>query len=299
MDNSADPNLYFSTTGPFTVSAAQPVVSPLGQIIYAGTKWNSRATYAHAPPPDFMRPTPHYLLVYTLEGEADYVDSTGLRGVLKKGSLVWAKPGVSQSYGPQPGSRWSEFFMWFSGPMFDTWQAQGFPGERSRMLTLEPLEYWSNRFCHLVQPSPAAPKESPLLRICHLQQMLAEALQIEEFSRHTSDMLAWRQEACSRLAEGTLTSPSLAKIAASMHVSYSAFRKRFLQLTGMTPSRYRSEEIIRHACRRLLETNDPVYRIAADLGFHDAFHFSRRFKIILGLSPRAFRQQGTSITKHR
>jgi AraC-like DNA-binding protein len=291
MNNARDPNLYFSTPGPFTVHALQPVICPLGQIIYAGTKWNSRATYAHAPPPDYMRPTPHYLLVYTLEGEADYVDSTGVKTVLRKGTLLWAKPGVNQSYGPRPGVRWSEFFMWFSGPQFDTWQAQGFPGERSRLLTLEPLEYWIKRFCDLVEPPHASPKESPLMRLCQLQQILAEAIQIEEAGQHTADLTSWRERVCRRLSEGSLTSPSLTEIAASTHVSYTLFRKRFLQLTGTTPARYRTVEIIRRACRRLLETDDPLHQIAFDLGFHDAFHFSRRFKEVVGLSPRDFRRQ--------
>lgn len=291
MDNTRDPNLYFSTPGPFTVHAVQPVACPLGQIIYAGTKWDSQATYAHAPPPDFMRPTPHFLLVYTLEGEADYVDSTGVKAVLRKGMLAWASPGVNQSYGPRPGSRWSEFFMWFSGPLFDTWQAQGFPGERTRLLMLEPQEHWIKRLCALVQPSAPVPRESPLVRLCHLQQILAEGLQIEELGRHTSDLAAWRETVCRRLAEGTLTTPTLEEIAASMDVSYTLFRKRFLQLTGTTPSQYRAGEIVRRACHRLLETDDSLEAIAAELGFCDAFHFSRRFKQIVGMPPRDFRRQ--------
>jgi AraC-like DNA-binding protein len=291
MGNERDPNLYFSTPGPITIHALQPVVCPLGQIIYAGTKWNSHATYAHAPPPDYMRPTPHYLLVYTLEGSADYMDSTGLEAVLRKGTLVWAKPGVNQSYGPQPGVRWSEFFMWFSGPLFDTWQAQGYPGERSRLLSVEPLDYWLKRFCDLVQPSAPASMEGTLVRLCRLQQILAEALHIEEADRHTAALTTWRDGVCRQLAEGTLTSPSLTGIAASTHISYTLFRKRFLRLTGTTPSQYRAAEIIRRASRRLLETDDRLYQIAADLGFHDAFHFSRRFKQAMGLSPRDFRRQ--------
>lgn len=291
MDNTNDPNLYFSTPGPFTVHSLQPVVCPLGQIIYAGTKWNSRATYAHASPPDYMRPTPHFLLVYTLEGEADYVDDSGLKAVLRKGTLVWTKPGVNQSYGPKPGARWSEFFMWFSGPLFDTWQMHGLPGERSRLLTLEPLDYWIKRFRDLVESPPDTPAKDPLMQLCHLQQILSEALQIEEIGRQTAAMTIWRDTVCERLAEGTLTSPSLPKIAASMHMSYTLFRQRFLQLTGTTPSQYRTAEIIRRACRRLLETDEPIYSIAADLGFHDAFHFSRRFKQVVGFSPSDFRRQ--------
>jgi AraC-like DNA-binding protein len=289
MDNANDPNLYFSTPGPFTVHALQPVVCPLGQIIYAGTKWNSRATYAHAAPPDFMRPTPHFLLVYTLEGEANYVDDTGAKAVLRPGTLVWARPGVNQSYGPKPGMRWSEFFMWFGGPLFDTWHTHGLPGAKSRLLTLEPLDFWIKRFRDLVEPS--TPPKNPLVQLCHLQQILAEAIRIEELGPGMAAMTVWRETACARLAEGTLTSPPLPKIAAAMHMSYTLFRKRFSQLTGTTPSQYRTAEIINQACRQLLETDKPLYNIAAELGFHDAFHFSRRFKQVVGFSPSDFRRQ--------
>jgi len=287
---SRDPNLYFSTPGPFTVNAPQPVDCPLGQVIYAGTKWNSRATYAHAPPPDYFRPTPHYLLVYTLEGEADYVDDTGVKTVLRKGSLMWTPPGVNQSYGPCRGSRWSELFMWFSGPLFDAWQEQGLPGERSRELQLLPLDYWTERFLAVVQPK-AMSFETPLVRLCRLQQLLADAVQIQEIDQQTSETSLWCKKVCAQLTAGSMTTPSLQEVAASMSMSYTLFRQRFQRLTGTTPGQYRTTAIIRRACERLLETDEPVYRIAAELGFTDQFHFSRRFKQALGLSPREFRYQ--------
>ena len=163
-----DKNLYFSTSDPITIQAPHPVVTPLGEIIYAGTKWNSQATYGHAPPPDYLRPTPHYLLVYTLEGEADYFDSTGVKTILKKGSLVWARPGIDQSYGPCPGSRWSEFFIWFSGPIFDCWNDQGLPGKQTMILKLEPVKYWLNCFRAIVEPNDKEKEQSPLNRLCNL-----------------------------------------------------------------------------------------------------------------------------------
>jgi AraC-like DNA-binding protein len=33
-----------------------------------------------------------------------------------------------------------------------------------------------------------------------------------------------------------------------------------------------------------------VKKVAAELGYADAFHFSRTFKKVLGLSPEAFRR---------
>jgi len=289
-----DPNLYFSTSGPFSINAPQPLSCELGQIIYAGTKWNSQATYAHAPAPDFMRPTPHFLLVVTLEGDADYEDDTGVKTVMRKGSLMWTAPGVNQSYGPRDGARWSEFFMWFGGRIFDLWQQQGFPGRQSRHFLLEPFDYWLGRLRNLVAPLPQSAQELPLVRLCRLQQILADALQVAEVGQTSAENSVWREVACGKLAAGTLTHPSLEKIAHSLNMSYSLFRKRFLQMTGKSPGEYRAEEIMRQASLRLLATDDPIADISNTLGFHDQFHFSRRFKQATGMTPSDFRRQARS-----
>lgn len=291
MSNERDPNLYFHTPGPWNLNATRPVHCPLGQIVYAGTKWNSQATYAHAPPPDYLRPTPHYLLVLTLEGTADYTDDTGVRGVLQPGTLMWAAPGVNQGYGPQAGERWSELFLWFNGPLFDSWQAAGYPGNRTRLLNLTPQPYWVDRLRRIIQPPAEAPAESPLARLCHFQQWLADALQFEESRHQTAETLQWQETAIRKLAAGNLSSPTLEQIAADLGMSYSAFRKRFVQMTGKSPGEYRADEIVLRACSLLLETNHTLALIADDLGFHDAFHFSRRFKQVVGMSPKDFRRQ--------
>ena len=283
-----DSDLYFSTEGPVTISTHQPICSALGEIIFAGTKWNSQATYAHAPAPDFMRRTPHDLLVYTLEGEADYRDSTGIQTILTKGSLVWTRKNVSQSYGPRPGKRWSEFFMWFRGPLFDAWQAKDLPGEQSLVLTLEPVDYWLDRFRRILTPRGPDKSESDLVRLCHVQSLLAEALQAHEKGDYGLKDAMWHEDACRRLLERNRPLPEIAE---AMNISYSLFRQRFLALAGKSPGKFRSDEAIRSACELLVKTNESVCEIAVKLGFEDPLHFSRRFKEKTGLSPSSFRKQ--------
>lgn len=275
----------------FVLNETMPLDSPLGRILFAGTKWNSQATYGHAPPPDYLRPTIHYLLVYTLEGEADYFDDTGVRTILREGTLIWAVPNINQSYGPRPGWTWSEFYMWFDGPVFDTWQRQGIPGERTRVLSLKPVRYWTERFTEVVKGMKRGEAETPVMRLCRLQQFLAEALQAQEKNEIDLEMSRWKEKASQLLTSGDKTTPSLDAIARRLNMSYSLFRKRFTHLTGKTPGQYKSEWIMRKACSRLLETNEPLSRIAEDLGFHDQFHFSKRFKLEMGITPSVFRRQ--------
>jgi AraC-like DNA-binding protein len=64
-----------------------------------------------------------------------------------------------------------------------------------------------------------------------------------------------------------------------------------VQTSGKSPGEYRADEIVRRACSLLLESNETLAAIAADLGFHDAFHLSKRFKQVVGMSPQEFRRQ--------
>ena len=290
-----DANLYFSTSGPFTVHAPQPLSCELGHIVYAGTKWNSRATYGHAPPPDFMRPTPYYLLVYTLEGEADYVDDTGLQTILTKDSLLWAAPGVEQSYGPRPKYRWSEFFIWFDGSVFKMWQEKGILVGDSGHVHLDPMRSWLKEMIHLIVPKADEPTQLPLLRFCQFQSLLMQAILARRVDESSSANDLWCEQATGLLKSSTLTTPTLEEIAEEMQMSYSLFRKRFLELTGKTPGQFRANEVIREACLHLVRSDAPIQDIAYQLGFHDPFHFSKRFKQITGMAPTDFRQQARSV----
>ena len=52
---------------------------------------------------------------------------------------------------------------------------------------------------------------------------------------------------------------------------------------------------MRLATVRLLETNSNISEIALQLGYRDVFLFSRQFKAVHGLSPKAYRHQHGAI----
>jgi AraC-like DNA-binding protein len=80
-----------------------------------------------------------------------------------------------------------------------------------------------------------------------------------------------------------------ADLAAATGVSPSHLRKIFRRLTGQAPLEYLASVRIQHACRLLLETDLAVTEIAGRVGWSDPNLFARRFRAILGLSPRAYR----------
>ncbi|MCZ8515798.1 AraC family transcriptional regulator [Paenibacillus filicis] len=68
-----------------------------------------------------------------------------------------------------------------------------------------------------------------------------------------------------------------------------SFSLKFKQQTGCTFLEYRNEMRIRLAKRLLAQTADKIIAIAHETGFEDISHFNRTFKLLTGMTPRAYR----------
>ncbi|MEN6358044.1 MAG: AraC family transcriptional regulator [Armatimonadota bacterium] len=74
-----------------------------------------------------------------------------------------------------------------------------------------------------------------------------------------------------------------------LHPQY--FCHRFSVEIGMSPMVALSNERIEAAKKLLANTYLPIAEVAARVGYNDAYHFSKRFKQITGLSPKHYRDQ--------
>lgn len=78
--------------------------------------------------------------------------------------------------------------------------------------------------------------------------------------------------------------------AARNGMSVATFRRRWAAISDVSPARYLQQLRMRDACRRLVETNQPIAEIAHALGFEDEFYFSRRFRKEFQMPPREYRK---------
>jgi AraC-like DNA-binding protein len=81
------------------------------------------------------------------------------------------------------------------------------------------------------------------------------------------------------------------EVARQLGVSYSSFRKIFLNQTGLTPWQYVVQIRIERARRMVASGDLKLDEIADKLGFSSAFHLSTAFKKAFGLSPESWRKQ--------
>lgn len=90
---------------------------------------------------------------------------------------------------------------------------------------------------------------------------------------------------------------SLEGLAAAVGLSRSGFALKFKQTVGETPLHYLTTLRMLQAMEQLSQTDETLERIARQVGYQDAFSFSKAFKKAFGLSPRAFRQKDAAEQK--
>jgi AraC-like DNA-binding protein len=83
----------------------------------------------------------------------------------------------------------------------------------------------------------------------------------------------------------------VAALAAAASLSRAHFIRRFREAFGETPHRYLQRRRIERAMYLLRTTDEPVTDVCLAVGFTSLGTFSRTFSAVLGVSPRAYREQ--------
>lgn len=82
---------------------------------------------------------------------------------------------------------------------------------------------------------------------------------------------------------------SVMALAATANLSVSHFCALFKHVTGFAPIDYLIHQRVQRACELLDTTEQSIKRIAGEIGFSDPLYFSRVFRKVHGVSPKAYR----------
>jgi AraC-like DNA-binding protein len=258
---------------------------PLGSIRMAGCLRNSTGLSR-------MRILGAYALVLLLDGGGWFEDANVPRRRVSAGDLLTVFPDIPHRYGPEEGEPWSEIYITFLGPVFDLWRAEGLLRPAMAVRRVEATEYWLRRIQAVVdKPAIDSPDEN-LRQVCRLQSVLADLSAGDRSADLPGHDRVWLTRACQFLEQldgGEKIDAE--RIAKQTGMSYETFRKRFVKLAGATPGGYRVRKRIDRACDLLHRPETTVRSVAEACGFCDEFHFSKRFKQLVGLTPTEFRRR--------
>jgi AraC-like DNA-binding protein len=227
-----------------------------------------------------------YAIILLLEGAGNYRNASGFATRVTAGDLIWVFPGQGHAYGPGAGDRWEELYLVFTGSMFDQWSETGLISPDRPIWRADPVAHWQRRICEVIPPELPIGELAALAAAGRLVALLADLAAQQEIrdlgmARHPD----WLELARSKLAAGE----SAAAVARSLSLSYDSFRKHFTAATGLAPAKFQMLGRIQKACTLLRDHTVPIKVIAERTGFADEFHFSKRFRQIVGLPPGRFR----------
>ncbi|MEA3188093.1 MAG: hypothetical protein QOD99_1923 [Chthoniobacter sp.] len=101
------------------------------------------------------------------------------------------------------------------------------------------------------------------------------------------------------IQERFLTLQSAEEAASACHIDPSYLSRLFQRFAATTPYRYITKLKMNRAAGFLLDQRMLVKEAAEELGFADAFHFSRTFKRVYGVSPEQFVRHSRPSSPHQ
>ncbi len=225
----------------------------------------------------------HYSVSHLIDGHGMCSVGGGPEIELSPGSAVIITPGCINRYGGYGGKRYVEDCISFFGPVADMLKDTGVIkdgvfqlGSTRRILPILQLQR---------DPAYAAQIKANI----ELQKFLVD-IYLESLNP-LSDCPVF-QKLLSEIKTCLSKWWTVTEMAEYCGVSDDQLRRIFLKYTNCTPKFYIDQLKLKHAAELLISTSMSVARIAVALGYLDQYHFSRRFKQVMGLSPLQYRNNG-------
>lgn len=229
---------------------------------------------------------PYYSCFILLEGTGEYLDENGNRVRLVPGSVVQRLPDVIHTTRVDEGSGWLEFYVSFGRSFYQALQSVGLLGGAPTS------ENGRSRACLRISEYDALLKRMKQAADGELYPVLADAqaMALSFFAGTDNEKesgQAWVKEACRILDKYYLEKEAARLTAAELSMGYENFRKQFSRRFGISPGAYCLERKMRTAEMMLL-SGQSVKQVAGNLGYSDAYIFSKQFKKYANETPSRF-----------
>lgn len=233
-----------------------------------------------------------FALVYLDGGGGIFESAATGESEIRAGTLFVLFPGVWHRYGPREADQWREYWTIFDGFIPERYRQAGLLDPARPFFDMGTDSELLRRWKECLYLAESAEERRAQTLSGRMYALLGHVFAVARPESREPGPRQRLVESVIAVMNGGLADPGfrLEDHAGKFALSYSALRQAFSEATGVPPAQYLARMRVQRAQARLLSGGEPVKAIAAALGFPDPYHFSRRFRQIVGLSPEAFRR---------
>lgn len=230
-----------------------------------------------------------YQLVYISEGKGIFETREG-KTEITPGTMILLYPGVWHRYKPLTDKGWVEFYIGINGELAQKLMMQScfriFPAIRCG-LKEDLLECYQHIFTLIHDEKPGY----QMIAAGEAVKMIGILGSLVRYPDSETGPYLDSIEHCKFLIREHLNQKiDFQKVAGTMNIGYSNFRKIFRKYMGISPGHYLLNLRLVKAKELLLHTDMSMKEIAWETGFFSESYFSRIFKEKMGQSPSSLRK---------
>jgi len=226
----------------------------------------------------------YYGGLYVISGTGKYIDAeTGREYAVSPGCIVQRMPGKIHHFEIDTASDWLEFYFCAGKKIFETLVSM-------KLVTDTPVFYVGkhpdiNR--RLIDYLDLFKRTDDY----HAAQLLPEFQKLLLYfhsykqNRENKDWISLVEE---KLKDNYKVGIPLYQAVSECGISYESLRKHFPEIYGCSLEQYRIQLRIQAAKKMLLDRNMSIKEVAYELGYCDAYAFSKQFKQQVGIPPGKF-----------
>jgi AraC-like DNA-binding protein len=233
-----------------------------------------------------------FTLVYITRGGGNFESRSGGEHAIREGDLFIAHPGEWHRYQPDPATGWDEYWVEFDGEQARRIMSNDVFSLDKPVLSIGDDDQILRLFIEIAEATQTQPPGFEHIIATQASQIVARTLaRLRYSSAEAREMETLIRRARLHILKNVEQTLDFQALAVELGISYSAFRHRFKQATGLPPGQYQIQIRLNQARRLLRNSRLSVDAIAKQLGFDSIYYFSRLFKKKTGQSPLAFRKE--------
>ncbi len=267
------------------VSGMRPVHRNYGLWIFRSGRNGASPGHPTASHRNYLRYFEFFCISHMTGGHGYFLRPDMAEEEILPGQCVVVTPGTVHAYGGADGSFYTEDTVNFTGELAVMMQRSGIIRDGIYDLGM------SHRLLSIIELALEPSDHSQINANFLLQKLLMELYNRRAAHQTAQERYPQIDELISQVRETPEKWWSIEAMAEFCNMSDDQFRRVFVGRFGVLPKLYVDKLRLNKAAELLAETQLTVAEIAEMMGYQDPFHFSRRFKTVMGYSPQQYRNE--------